>query len=136
MDNQRRRIYFAAGILLCALSGLLVVVLIANWARSHNNPAIKSQSSSAVPLLPAGSAAPRSAQTDDGPIVTIFRGGKPPTIVPGSPESAASLTDGVTIFAGTRIVVVPQQTAELPGAALAIGAGAGMSGGTVALSTR
>jgi len=84
-----------------------------------------------------GSAVPSFAQTDNVPIVTIFRGGTPPAIVPASPESTASVTGAVTIFAGTRIVVLtPQQTSELPGAALPIGAAAGMSAGTIALPTR
>jgi hypothetical protein len=130
----------------------LLVALIANWALSHNNPEIKSQSASAemtikagrrlgnelgTSPLPTGSAAPSSAQTDDGSVVTIFRGGRPPTIVPSSPGAAESDIGSVIIIAGSRIIVVtPQQTAGLPSAAPAIGAGAGMSAGLIALPTR
>jgi hypothetical protein len=68
--------------------------------------------------------------------VTIFRGGIPPTIVPGSIAPGTAEIGSVTIYAGTRsVVVMPQQMTELPGAPLPIGAGAGMGAGTITLPT-
>lgn len=119
----------------------------------------------ATSLLLVGSAAPGFAQSGNRPAVTIFRGGTAPTMVTNSPATAAPTTNGVTIMTGMPIVsATPQQTAELPGASLATGnaananaglaagtmgpsgntgmgnaaisAGAGVSGGTVALPTR
>jgi len=152
MDSKHRRIYLATGMLLCTLFAILLVALIANWAGSRNSPETKSQLAStempvkaigslgnelATPLLSAGSTTPSSAHTHNDPVVTIFRGGRPATIVFSSPGAAESDTGSVTIVAGSRIVVVtPQQTAALPSAAPAIGAGAGITGGTIALPTR
>jgi hypothetical protein len=150
MDKQRRRLYRAAALVLCALSGLLVLALIANWARTHNRLEIKSQQAttekpikagqtleaSPTSRLSAGSAAASVAEADHSAMVTIFRGGTLSSI--DASDSAESMARrGVTIFAGSRtIVVMPEEMAVLPGAALATGAGAGMSGGTVALSPR
>lgn len=88
----------------------------------------------AISLLVVGPALPSFAQTDYGPAVTIFRGGTAPIAVGNLPELPAPEGPVVTVMAGARIVTV-QQTAELPGTSLAIGAGAGMSAGTVALPT-
>jgi hypothetical protein len=86
MDKQRRRLYRAAALVLCALSGLLVLALIANWARTHNRLEIKSQQATTekpikagqtleASRLSAGSAAASVAEADNGAMVTIFRGG-------------------------------------------------------------
>jgi len=119
----------------------------------------------AASLLTLGSAAPSFAQSDNGSVVVIFRGGTTPTTMTNSRRLAAPATNGVTVMTGTPIVrATPQQTSELPGAALAtgngananaglaagatnpsrntaggnaaIGAGAGMSGGTIARPAR
>jgi hypothetical protein len=51
MDRELSRISLTVGTLLSALSGLLLLVLIANWVQSHSNPEIQSQTLSAdMPL--------------------------------------------------------------------------------------
>ena len=47
MDSEPNWISFTAGTVLCALSGLLMLVLIAQGAQYHNTPEIQSQALSA-----------------------------------------------------------------------------------------
>ncbi len=73
-------------------------------------------------LLILGTTASSFAQSDNGSIITILRGGTRPITVTNLPGSAARITNGVTIMTGMPIVSAsPQQTSELPGAALAAG---------------
>ena len=52
MDTEPSWISLTAGTLLCAFSGLLLLVLIANWARTHNNAEIQSDTVSAeMPIV-------------------------------------------------------------------------------------
>jgi len=84
----------------------------------------------AASLLTLGSAAPSFAQSDNSSLVVIFRGSTTPTSVTNSAGMAAPTTNGVTIMTGTPIVrALPQQTSEMPGAALATGSGANANAG-------
>ena len=47
MDSELNWISFTAGTVLCALSGLLMLVLIAQWAQYHDMPEIQSRALSA-----------------------------------------------------------------------------------------
>ena len=91
----------------------------------------------ATSLLMVGSTAPSFAQNSNGPIVTIFRGGTAPTAATNSPGLAAPrAANGVTVMTGMPIVSpTPQQTAQLPGAALATGNGAAANAGLAAGAT-
>ena len=87
----------------------------------------------ATALLTLGSAAPSFAQSDNGSLVIIFRGGTSPTAATNSPGIAAAAANGVTVMTGTPLVrATPQQTAEMPGAALATGSGANANAGLAA----
>jgi len=44
MDREAGWISLTAGTLLCAFTGLLLLVLIANWAQFNNSPDIESHS--------------------------------------------------------------------------------------------
>ena len=84
----------------------------------------------ALSLLMLGSAAPSFAQSNNAPIVTIFRGGATPTAGTNLSGMAAPTSTGVTVMTGMPIVsATPQQTSELPGAALATGNGASFNAG-------
>ena len=43
MDSEPSWISFTAGTVLCALSALLLLALIAQWAQDHNSPEIQSR---------------------------------------------------------------------------------------------
>jgi|SRR5690349_18345340 hypothetical protein len=101
---------------------------------------------SALALLMLASAAPAPgfAQSNNGATVTIFRGGTNSSAASTSTGMGARAVNGVTIMTGTPLLrTAPQQTAELPGAALAtgngvnanaaLGAGAANSGGTTSM---
>jgi hypothetical protein len=104
----------------------------------------------AVSFLIAGSAAPSFAQSNNEPVVTIFRGATVPNTAANPPPNAPRAVNGVTIMTGLPIMsaspqamgAAPVQTSQLPGAALAtgnapaVGAGAGMTGGTFAAPAR
>jgi hypothetical protein len=47
MDSEPSWISFTAGTVLCALSALLLLALIAQWAQDHNSPEIQSRAVSA-----------------------------------------------------------------------------------------
>lgn len=52
MDTEPSWISLTAGTLLCAFSGLLLLVLTANWAQTHNSAEIQSGSVSAeMPMV-------------------------------------------------------------------------------------
>ena len=85
---------------------------------------------SATALLMLGSAVPSFAQSDNGSLVTIFRGGTSPNAATNSLGIAAPAANGVTVMIGRPLVrATPQQTAEMPGAALATGNGANVNAG-------
>jgi len=44
MDSESGWVSLTAGTLLCAFSGLLLLVVIGNWAEFHNSPDIESHS--------------------------------------------------------------------------------------------
>jgi hypothetical protein len=79
----------------------------------------------ATSLLILGSAAPSFAQSNNGPVVTIFRGGAKSSAATASSGLAARTTNGVTVIGGMPIVTaLPPQTAELSGGSLVTGNGA------------
>lgn len=84
----------------------------------------------ATSILVFGSGPPSFAQSDNGSVVTILKGGRTPTAMTNSPGTTAPATNGVTIMTGVPIVASPQQTAGLPigGAAIAPMNGTNVSG--------
>ena len=85
----------------------------------------------ATSLLVVGSAAPGFAQSDRA-AVTVLRGGTEPATAANSSGRAMPASNGVTIMTGIPLVSAPQQTAALPGAALAAGNGANLNAGPAA----
>ena len=85
----------------------------------------------ATSILALGSSPPGFAQSNDGSVVTILKGGRTPSAMTNSLGTAAPASNGVTIMTGVPIVVSPQQTAALPsgGAAIAPFNGTNASGG-------